>query len=297
MKAIFVSLALVLLVFVAVSAAGSGGPPLTALDSTGARVELAAPARRVVALAPGAVESLFAFGAGGSLAAVGTNCDYPPEAAGLPRLEPSLPAEALSGRLAALGADLLIVEAPPAGGERGRLASAGIGVFVWRPADFVGLARCIMAAGVLVGRPDPAVRAAATLTQAVGRLRIVTDALHSEDRPRVAWLAPGGELRVYGRSSLATAFIEAAGGVNVFRDREALSFAVGGDEIRARAPAIVVASRSGSDAGRLEADAFLAALPPESRFILDEALSTRAGPRSALGLLSLAKRFHPERFP
>ena len=65
--------------------------PLTALaqavsatDFMGRNVSLAAPARRIVALAPHSVENLFSAGAGGALVGRVSASDYPPQALDVP---------------------------------------------------------------------------------------------------------------------------------------------------------------------------------------------------------------------
>src|SRR5215510_11870476 len=60
--------------------------PVEAIDATGARVALAAPARRIVSLAPHATELLFAAGAGDRVVGVLSPADWPPEASRVPRV-------------------------------------------------------------------------------------------------------------------------------------------------------------------------------------------------------------------
>src|ERR1700694_3929391 len=68
------------MVFAVLLTIGSGGGPSdTVLDSAGAGVELAAPARRIVSLAPHATELLFAAGAGSQVIGVITPADWPAE--------------------------------------------------------------------------------------------------------------------------------------------------------------------------------------------------------------------------
>src|SRR5580700_11011483 len=56
---------------------------VVAEDATGAAIELAAPASRIVSLAPHATELLFAAGAGDRIVGVLAPADWPPEAARL----------------------------------------------------------------------------------------------------------------------------------------------------------------------------------------------------------------------
>src|SRR5207302_419954 len=75
----------------------AGAAPVAAVDATGARVELAVPAARIVSLAPHATELLFAAGAGERVVGVLAPADWPPEAARAARA-----AAAFRARLSAL---------------------------------------------------------------------------------------------------------------------------------------------------------------------------------------------------
>src|SRR5258708_39756506 len=92
--------------------AGAVAAPVSALDATGARIELAAPAARIVSLAPHATELLFVAGAGTSVVGVLSPSDWPPEAARVPRIGSAAGLDlerivALKPDLAAVWPDLL----------------------------------------------------------------------------------------------------------------------------------------------------------------------------------------------
>ncbi|HVO89728.1 MAG TPA: cobalamin-binding protein, partial [Casimicrobiaceae bacterium] len=61
-----------------------GEGAIHALDDLGNDIALAAPAKRIIALAPHAAELVYAAGAGSHLVAVIKGTDYPPVAASLP---------------------------------------------------------------------------------------------------------------------------------------------------------------------------------------------------------------------
>ena len=60
--------------------------PRTYDDALGDSATLDAPPERVVSIAPAVTEILFAIGAGDRVVGVTSNCDYPPEAADLPKV-------------------------------------------------------------------------------------------------------------------------------------------------------------------------------------------------------------------
>ncbi|MEI6875230.1 MAG: ABC transporter substrate-binding protein [Spirochaetota bacterium] len=264
------------------------------VDTTGARITLAAPASRIVSLSPGATESLYAIGSGGRIVAVSDNCDYPDEVRNATSLAVGGDRAELLRVISAARPDLVILAPPFDFSIALDLKAQGIAVFRWDPPDFVALARAIMALGTLTGRDDSAIKAAATLTQAVRKLRLVTDALPREARPRLLWLVRGDRRAAYGMTSLASAMMEAAGGDNVLREKLPI-VDLGGAGFRDPGSAVlVVTSDAGGAAwwdekpGDFEGKVF---------FTLPAGFSTSAGPRLPLGLLLLAKRLYPGKFP
>jgi iron complex transport system substrate-binding protein len=75
-----------------VSAIGSSA--VSATDATGRRIELRAPARRIISLSPGAKEILFAIGAGDLVVGCGEDCDFPYSALAAPAVPSSRDGEA-----------------------------------------------------------------------------------------------------------------------------------------------------------------------------------------------------------
>jgi len=135
-------------------------------DSGGGRVRLAAPARRIVSLAPGITELLFEIGAGERVVGTDEASDFPPAAKAVPRVGNSL---ALNlEQVAALRPDLLI--AWPHGAAQRQLAglrSLGIPVFLSEPDSIEAIAGEMRAFGRLTGNaPAAEARAQALLARA-----------------------------------------------------------------------------------------------------------------------------------
>src|SRR5438552_1079818 len=122
---------LTLTALLAVCAAGAVAAPVSAVDANGVRIELAAPAARIVSLAPHATELLFAAGAGTSVVGVLSPADWPPEAKPLPRIGDA------SGldleRIVALKPDLAVVWPYLAPAQVDHLRALGVPVFVSDP--------------------------------------------------------------------------------------------------------------------------------------------------------------------
>jgi iron complex transport system substrate-binding protein len=211
-------------------------------DDYGREVRLAAPARRVVSLAPHLAELMYAAGAGAKLAGAIEYSDYPPAAKALPRVgsEAAIDLEAL----VALAPDLVIAW-PNAGSARAveRIAALGIPVFRSEPRDLEDIARTMETLGRLAGTEAAAQAAAKAFRARAARL----ERSHA-GRPRVrvfyqVWDRP--MLTVTGAHVISKA-MRLCGGENVFAalpgiapeiDREAV--------LRADPEAIVASSPDG----------------------------------------------------
>jgi len=133
-------------------------------DDTGVAVTLAAPARRVIALAPHAVELLYAAGAGARLVAAVEFSDYPDAARALPRVGDSAGLDL--ERIVALKPDLIVAWA--SGNPRRmieRLRALGIPVYLSEPRRLAGIASNIERLGILTGDAASARAYAARFTR------------------------------------------------------------------------------------------------------------------------------------
>ncbi len=129
------------------------------VDDYGNTVRLAAPARRVVSLAPHLTELAYAAGGGASVVGAVDYSDFPPAARAVPRVgsDAHINIEAVL----ALQPDL-IVAWPNAGSIRSidRLAELGLPVFRSEPRELDDIATTIERLGVLTGSLAEATRAA-----------------------------------------------------------------------------------------------------------------------------------------
>lgn len=100
-------------------------------DDLGRKLELKAPARRIVTLAPFLTELAYSAGAGGKLVGASAYSDYPPEAKGLPQVASAAGPEIES--LAALAPDLVLAwQDSIRSVDVERMEKLGIAVFVAR---------------------------------------------------------------------------------------------------------------------------------------------------------------------
>ncbi len=218
---------------------------LVAQDDLRQLVRLAAPATRIVSLAPHVTELLFAAGAGEQVVGTVEFSDYPPEAARIPRV----------GSYAALDIERILALRPTlvVGWQSGngpvleRLRALGLTVYVTEPRRFEDVLRAIDDLGVLAGSAETAREETTGL-----RTRLAALQRRYAQAPAVSvfyqvWHQP---LMTVGGSHLVTRMIETCGGRNVFAGVDALAPAVDIEAVLAAAPEAIVAS--GMDEARPE---------------------------------------------
>jgi ABC-type Fe3+-hydroxamate transport system substrate-binding protein len=194
-------------------------------------VGLAAPAARVVSLAPSVTELLFAIGAGPQVVGPTTWCRYPPAAAAVPDvgdgLNPNL--EAVAARRPDL---VLLYQSPLNDAAAAQLGRLGIPTAVLRQDRHEDVARHARLLGVLTGHPaagDSIARALEQLVAAPGPAAGVRVTF-------VVWDAPP---TVIGAGSYLDQLVTLAGGENVFHDLRAASAAVSLETIADRDPDVI----------------------------------------------------------
>src|SRR5258708_39890720 len=138
---------------------GAVAASVSAVDANGERIELAAPAARIVSLAPPATELLFAAGAGKSVVGVLSPADWPREAKHVPRIGDAAGLDL--ERIVALKPDLAVVWPYLAPGQVAQLRTLGVPIFVSDPRTPEAIAEDLERLGVLAGTGEMAARAAA----------------------------------------------------------------------------------------------------------------------------------------
>jgi iron complex transport system substrate-binding protein len=179
------------------------------VDDTGRHVVLAAPAERIVTLAPHATELVFAAGAGAKLIAVEAASDYPAAAGRLPRVGA---AGALDReRLLRLAPDLVVAwHSGNRASDLAWLERQAIAVYRTEPTALDDIASALRRLGALAGTAAKAEAAAAEWESALAR------ACRPGQRRRalvVLWERP---LMTYGGSHWINDLLTRAGYDNVF---------------------------------------------------------------------------------
>ncbi|WP_416246262.1 ABC transporter substrate-binding protein [Desulfocurvibacter africanus] len=268
------------------------------VDDLGQRVELAAPARRVIPLYSGLGEIVSAMGLGERLVAR-TNVDnWPTEALARPSigthmrpnmelmlgLKPDLVLQ-LAGRDAALQS----VEA---------VRNHGIPVAVFVIDDFASLFTAMERIGILLGAEDAARQETARIQ---ARLAAVDKAVEGVQRPSVFFEVRYPNLLAAGKDSMVSEIIRRAGGGNVVAQGKKL-VRLSEEVLVGLNPEVYLVQQGPMNpapphpSGRSHFRT-LAAVRSGRVLMVDEALYSRPGPRSVQAVEELATFLHPDRFP
>ena len=268
------------------SASAALAAPVAVTDAAGTRIALAAPAHRIVSLAPHATELLFAAGAGSRVVGVLSPADWPPEAARLARVGD---ARALDlERIVALKPDLAVAWPYLAPAQIERLRALGVPIYISDPHTPEAIAEDIERLGALAGTADAAEARAAAFR---AKLSALFATPRDGSKLPVFYEIWNHPLYTIGGKHLITAALELCGGSNVFAWLALPAPQVSVEAVLAAAPDAIIA---GTD------DAFrppwldewkrwreLPAVLYGNLFVVDANLLHRAGPRFADGVAQL----------
>ncbi|TAM53755.1 MAG: cobalamin-binding protein [Paraburkholderia sp.] len=267
---------------------------ISVIDDAGDRVTLAAPARRVIALSPHAVELVYAAGGGAKLVGAVSYSDYPGAAKTLPRVGDN---NALDlERIVALRPDLVIVWRH-GNDERqlDRLRALGIALYHSEPRKIDDVATDLTALGTLLGTASQADVAATEYRTNVAALR----ARYAKRAPvSVFYEVWDDPLMTLNGTHVVSDIIALCGGRNVFAQLAPLVPTVSTEAVVAADPeAIVTTGQGPTPAGAPLPDGLAAwrawprmtAVARGNLFALDGDLINRPGPRLVQGAAQLCR--------
>lgn len=279
---------------------GVAGFPVTVTDAQGVQVTVTAPPVRIVSAAPAVTEILFALGAGDRVVAVSDQCNYPPEAARLPKIggfwTPSVER--------ALGArpDLVI-------GSRGNppdfvaaLRRSGLPVVTVDPHTLQGIYDTITLVARLIGAGESGERLIASMQS---RLKTVADRIGDvpqKERPTAFLLLQVMPPWTAGSGTFQDDAIRAAGGVNIASDVKGFA-AFSTETLVAKDPGYLLLSTMNGDRARMKTEVVgnpvlrqLSAVKHGRMLVLESDPLMRAGPRIVDAVEAMSRGFYPNRF-
>ncbi|WP_426193721.1 cobalamin-binding protein [Massilia sp. DWR3-1-1] len=270
--------------------AAPAGAAVSVVDDAGHRVTLAAPARRVIAMAPHITELLFAAGGGAQVVGAINYSDYPPAASQVPLVgsDERIDLE----RLIALKPDLLVVwQSGNTARQLAQLQQLGIALFFSEPRTLEQVATSVERLGALLGTTAQAAPAAARYRASIAALKAQYGA-----RPPVRVFYQVWDQPLYTLSDrhIIGDAIRLCGGVNVFGGLKVVAPSVGIEAVLQENPEAIFGSEAHDAAdlgiGMWQPYRRLLAVERGNLFRLDGVLLTRPGPRLALGAAQLCQK-------
>lgn len=214
---------------------------VTVTDYTQRKVTLAAPAKRIVALAPHIVENVYAAGAGEYLVGAVNYSDYPETAKKVARVG-AISAYSLEA-IVALKPDLVIVWMSSRGASAlSDLDSLGIPTYASDPRTLEDVAKSIRDYGVLAGTAEVAEQSARAYEQSLIALR---NRYHGATPVSVLYQVWYEPLQTLNDDHIISDVIRLCGGRNSFGDAKTLAPKISIESVLARDPAVIVASGMG----------------------------------------------------
>jgi len=282
-----------------------GSLPVILTDDSGYTLTLNAYPQRIVSLAPGNTQILFAVGAGDNVVGVTDYCDYPYnfsewiEAGKLksigsyygPAIEP----------IVALNPDL-VVAARGSEDAAAQLRSLGYNVILLDPSDLDNVFQNLLLIGKATGHEEQAANLVANLQQ---RVNAVVDAVASATtKPKVYVELYSDPYTSVGAGTFIDGLIKLAGGQNIFENETTAYPRIDVESVIKQKPDIIIFPDSmgldllGSFAGIADRDGFstIPAIQNNALYIVDADALNQPGPRQVDALEALAKIIHPEIF-
>lgn len=266
---------------------GAGHAEVSVRDDSGLAVTLAAPATRVVSLAPHLTELAFAAGGGDAVKAVIRHSDHPAAARALPIVGDAFAIDFEA--IARLKPDLLLVWRSGLNDRhRARLRTLGVPVFESEIRSAAAIPETLRRLGLLLGHAEEAAQAAQRFErdwQGLQQRHAGKSAL------RVFWQLWREPLMTVNREHLIGEAINACGGVNVFAALPLLTPTVGWEAAVAADPQLIATAGRPADTeldfARWQRFTQVSAVKHRQFATLDADLIGRMGPRFVQGAAAL----------
>jgi iron complex transport system substrate-binding protein len=227
-----------LLVVCLTLAASANAAPLSIPDDTGKTVTLPSIPTRIISLAPGATEMLFAAGAGKHVIATVEFSDEPPAAKQVPRIGDVVAID--MEKLVALRPEVAVVW--PGGGNPAQIEEIGrlhIPMYRQQVNTLADIAGSLRRLGALAGTSDVADQAARSIE---ARLATLARTYGNGRHPNVLVEVWNHPFYTVGGTHLISDALRACGARNVFGDLKELGPVIDVEAVVARDPDIIVAA-------------------------------------------------------
>lgn len=268
----------------------------TVNDETGRRINIRNVPKRIVSLAPGITETLYALGLSMEIVGVTTFCDWPQEARKKPRVggfvNPSVE------KIVSLKPDLILATAD---GNRKdtvvQLERLGLPVYVINPANTEGVLKSILHIGEITKRENNARKLAGELQK---KLDNVTSRVRNKNKPRIFFQFGLDPIITAGKGTLTHEVIEQSGGINVAGHDTASYPRYSIEGIIGKSPEIIIYAPMVDDKEFAAVKRFwqkfeeIPAVKNNKIYVINANLINRASPRIFEAIEIMASMMHPE---
>ena len=276
---------------------------ITLTDGLGREVKLAAPAQRVISIAPSNTEILFAIGAGSQVVARDSFSDYPEQATSITNIGGGF-GEIDTETLVSLKPDLVLAAEINPVEQVQTLEKLGLKVFYLNnPKDLEGLYGNLRTVAQLVGHEGEA----ETL---IDGLRARVDAVEKKvanvtQRPLVFYELDGTDPNApwtSGPGTFVELLLDKAGGTNLGNSLDGAWVQISVEALIAKNPDMILLGDftyggvKPEDVMARPGWGVINAVKNQRVYPFDDNLVSRPGPRMVDGLEALAKLLHPELF-
>jgi len=265
-------------------------------DEIGRNVNITSAPQRIVSLAPGLTEILYALGLDEKIMGVTSYCNWPTQARKKQRIggftNPSVE------KIVSLKPDLIIVTAD---GNRKdvmqKLERIGLSVYVTNPSDTAGILKSILDIGKITNRQKEAGK---LVDQLQKRLNNIEAQVRRKSKPKVFFQIGLEPVITVGKGTLINETIERAGGINVAGLDTARYPRYSSEGIMQASPEIVLFAPMANDREFVAVKKFwqelrgVPAVKNNKIYPVNTDLIGRASPRIVDAIENMAQIFHPE---
>ena len=276
--------------------------PFTVTDQTGREVRIEKIPERIVSLAPGNTEIVYALGLEEKLVGVTKFCNYPEAAKDKPKIGgfSTVDIERVVGSQPdlILAADIHKEEVIP------QLEGLGLTVIALAPKTVDEVLDAIALVGESAGEQEKASQLIARLGNRVKAITDKTESLTQDEKPRVFYVIWHDPLMTIGSETRIHQLIESAGGTNITQGLSEEYPTMNLEAVIVANPQIIIAGSGMGEGASLPYEFALTeerlsgvdALVNSRVYEIDTDLVGRTGPRIVDGLEQLAIMIHPELF-
>jgi len=274
--------------------------PLTITDQIGREVKIEALPDRIISLAPGNTEILFALGLEDKIVGVTDYCDYPESATNKEKIggysDPNIE------KIVSLMPDLIVANGTHLK-QIEELEKFGIPSVVIEPKNIDEMLDSIELVGKATGQHEKATALIDELNERIKKVEDMVSKVPADNRPKVVYELWHTPIMVAGPGTYVDDIIQRAGGENIAKDADKEYPEYSQEMIIAKNPDIIIFSYHGTSGGETVESIMqrpgwdkINAIKNKKVFYVDENLVQRASPRLVDGLEQFTKIIHPEFF-